>query len=309
MSEQQTPNDILKERLGVEAQGFYRITTFTDIKVGFSFWKDFEGVQNHSSLFHLIIEEKYWQDAKLARKPVVINVVYGKKTDNGVTMRQNPKPTEPLDLDFTDEYFYEPQTGFFYKKNRKIPARRILEEVYEKHIKTTRPLAGFFLRAKLEFWRKWLPIPLSWLAKFFHYCLYVISGDRYTYEFLFQEENLNGEIISSRIDRRMGQKKDHPQGKEEEKETKKFNLFGIVDVPQWPIVFYSALHLVIWFVMQYLSIPTEKVEKFFSNNFLGILYVIVSFWLLETIIPFALKKLIKFFSSFAALSTHKSIRV
>lgn len=309
MSERQTQNNILKEKLYVESQGFYDITIFTDTEVGFSFWRNFENVPDRVSLFHLLIENKYWKDVNLKRKPILITAVYGKKTDNGVIMRQNPKSNEPLDLDFTNEYFYDIQTGDFYKRNRKIEGRKILHEVYEKHTRTTKPFRGFFLRAKLKFWKEWLPVLLSLIAEFFHYCLYLISGDKYTYKFLFQEENLNGEIISSRMDERIGRVKNQPEGKENEKEAKKFNLFGIVDVPQWPIVFYSVLHLFVWFVIQYFSFTTGEVDEFFNNSFLSILYVIASFWFLETVIPFVLKKLIKFFSSLAALSAYKKIHV
>ena len=41
--------------------------------------------------------------------------------------------------------------------------------------------------------------------------------------------------------------------KESEKESKQIDFFGN-KVPQWPIVFYSMLHLSFWFLLKYFSI-------------------------------------------------------
>jgi len=168
------------------------------------------------------------------------------------------------------------------------------------------PLRGFFLRLKLRFWRVLLPWLFTFVSNIFYYLLLLISGDRYTYDFLFQEEKENGQIISSRMEDRVNRNK--AEVKEEDKEAKKIDFFGN-KVPQWPIVFYSALHLGAWFFVKYREIPTSQVEDFFSNNFLVVLYVIVSFWLLETILPLLLKKLIKYSSTLSFLASHKKINV
>ena len=100
----------------------------------------------------------------------------------------------------------------------------------------------------------------------------------------------------------------HPTAKEREKVAAKILFFGI-DVPQWPIVFYSALHLCLWYLIKHFSIEVKQIEDFFSNNFLVVLYVIVSFWLIETVLPFFLKKLVRLFSTLSFQSENKKISV
>lgn len=191
---------------------------------------------------------------------------------------------------------------------RQCKAGSVLLEVYRKHIKTTRPIGGLILRIRLRFWRIWLPwIPKS-LSFLSHYFLYLISGDRYTYEFLFQEETLNDEIISSRMKGRVGGGKNSAEVKEEDKEAKQIDFFGN-KVPQWAIVFYSILHLGVWLSLKYFGVSTDKIEEFFGNNFLLVLYVIVSFWIVGTVIPFLLKKMVKCFSTLAFRSASKAVKV
>lgn len=306
-------DNFLQKKFDFEKHGFYDVTLFTDNEIGFSFKKDFGSDKEHVSLFHLLIPKKGYIDTTITRKPLLITAVYGKKTDGGVTMRAldtSKLLDEPLDLNFTDEYFYDFKDHQLYRGKEKITGDQLLEEIYWKHIKCTKPIMGIILRLKLRFWRTWLVWILSMISKFFHYFLLIISGDRYKYEFVLQEETLNGVIISSRFDRRIGRGGTNqlPKPKEDDKEAKKIDFFGI-DVPQWPIVFYAILHLSILGVWKYLHYSTIEIKKFFDNNFLTVLYVIVSFWLVETVLPFCLKKLIKLFSTLSALSEYKNIKV
>lgn len=304
--------EILKTKFNFEKFGFYDPMELTDTDVGFSFKKDFKDIKDHVSLFHLLIPNNSFRDTRIKRKPILVTVVYGKKTDYGVSMRQleSSKLSEPIDLNFTDEFFYDIDTKKFYKGNKEIEAEDILKEVYEKHIKPSRYFIGFFLRLKFRFWRFVLPSIFSFISKIFHYFLLVISGDRYSYEFLFEEENLNGEIISSKSDLRMERqmRNQTAAGKEKEKEAKKIEFFGI-DVPKWPIVFYSILHLSIYAFLKYFGCSTTAIEDFLNNSFLVVLYVIVSFWIVETILPIILKWFVRFFSTLSARSLYKNLSV
>lgn len=302
-------NKRLRAKFDFEKYGFYSVTPYIDTRLGFGCKKKLnpQDTKNVSEI-GFYISNKILDDKSSTRKAFYIKATYGEEVLEGIRMRTGQNFHEPLDLEFRDEFFYDTVTEKIYKGNKEITGNEALLEVYGKHIKTTRPIRGLFLRAKLRFWRIWLPWIPKIVSYFGHYLLLLISGDKYTYEFLFQEENLNGQIISSRMEGRVGRNKDSAKVKEEDKQAKQIDFFGN-KVPQWPIVFYSSLHLLLWFTIKYLGIDTSKLENFFNNNFLIVLYVIVSFWIIETVLPFLLKKLIKYSSTLSFLSSHKTIKV
>lgn len=299
-------NKRLRAKFDFEKHGFYGVTPYIDTRLGFGCKKKLnpQDTKNVSGI-GFYISNKILDDQSSTRKAFYITATYGEELPEGIRMRTEQNFHEPLDLEFRDEFFYDTTTEKIYKGNNEITGNDALLEVYGKHIKTTRPVIGLFLRTKLRFWRIWLPwIPkiVSYLG---HYLLLLISGDKYSYEFLFQEENLNGQIISSRMAERVKRKE---ISKESAKESKEIDFFGN-KVPQWPIVFYSSLHLIFWFTIKYVGIDTSNLEGFFNNNFLLVLYVIVSFWIIETVLPFLLKKLVKYSSTLSFLASHKTIKV
>lgn len=302
-------NKRLRAKFDFEKNGFYAVTPYIDAQIGFGCKKKLnkEDTKNVSGI-GFYISNKILADTSSTRKAFYITATYGEELAEGIRLRTKQNFCEPLDLEFRDEFFYDTTTEKIYKKDKEVDANSVLLEVYGKHIKTTRPIVGLILRTRLRFWRIWLPwIPKS-LSFLSHYFLYLISGDRYTYEFLFQEETLNGEIISSRMDGRVGRGKNSAKVKEEDKESKQIDFFGN-KVPQWAIVFYSILHLAVWFSLKYFNIDVSKIKEFFGNNFLLVLYVIVSFWIVGAVIPFLLKKMIKYLSTLAFHSASKAVKV
>lgn len=302
-------NKRLRAKFNFDKHGFYGVSPYIDAQIGFGCKKKLnpQDTENVSGI-GFYIPNRTLNNTGYTKKAFYITATYGKELDDGIQVRSIRNFCEPTDLEFRDEFYFDTATEKIYKKDKEINANDLLLEVYGKHIKTTRPIWGLFARNKLRFWRIWLPwIPrsFSYLA---HYFLYVISGDKYTYEFLFQEETLNGKIISSKTEWRIGTEKDRLKIKEEEKEAKKIDFFGN-KVPQWPIVFYSMLHLCVWFSIKYSGVTTDGIEKFFDNNFLLVLYVIVSFWVIETVIPFLLKKSVKYSSILAFHTEHKAIKI
>lgn len=299
-------NKRLRAKFNFDKHGFYGVMPYIDAQVGFGCKKKLnpQDVNNVSGI-GFYISNKILADTGSTRKAFYITATYGEELADGIRMRTQQNFHEPLDLEFRDEFFYDTATEKIYKGDKEIEATEVLLEVYGKHIKTTRPIRGIFLRTKLRFWRvyfPWIPKSVSHLS---HYLLLLISGDKYTYKFLFQEENLNGQIISSRMAERVVRKEIK---KESEKESKQIDFFGN-KVPQWPIVFYSSLHMLLWFTIKYFGVDTSKLEDFFNNNFLLVLYVIVSFWIIETVLPFLLKKLVKYSSTLSFLASHKTIKV
>jgi len=302
-------NKRLRSKFNFEKYGFYSVTHYIDAQIGFGCKKKLnpQDTKNVSGI-GFYIPNKTYNDTGSTRKAFYITATYGEELAEGIRMRSKQNFYEPLDLEFRDEFFYDTSTEKLYKGNTEITGDKVLLEVYGKHIKTTRPIRGLYLRTKLRFWRILLPWPLKFLSNVFHYLLLIISGDKYTYEFLFQEENLNGQIISSRMEGRVGRNKESAKIKEEEKESKKIDFFGN-KVPQWPIVFYSMLHLCFWFLIKHFGTETRQIEDFFNNNFLLVLYVIVSFWFIETALPFLLKKLVKYLSAWSFQVANKTIKV
>lgn len=302
-------NKRLRGKFDFEKHDFYSVSPYIDTQIGFGCKKKLkpQDTENVSGI-GIYIPSRTLSDTTTTRKAFYATATYGKELSDGIQMRTDQNPSEPLDLEFRDEFFYDTATEKIYKGTKEIEANEMLLEIYNKHVKTTRPIRGLVLRLKLRFWRVILPWILTFVSNIFHYLLLLISGDRYSYNFLFQEEKQNGQIISSRMEGRVHRSKEEAKAKEEDKEAKKIDFFGN-KVPQWPIVFYSALHLGVWFVVMYREIPTDQIEDFFGNSFLVVLYVIVSFWLLETIFPLLLKKLIKYTSTLSFLASHKKINV
>ena len=302
-------NKRLRARFDFKKHGFLSVTPYIDTRLGFGCKKKLnpQDTKNVSGI-GFYISNKILDNQSSTRKAFYITATYGEELVDGIRMHTQQNFHEPLDLEFRDEFFYDTSTEKLYKGNKEITGDEALLEVYRRHIKTTRQIVGLYLRTKLRFWRIWFPWPLKFLSNVSHYLLFFISGDKYTYEFLFQEENLNGQIISSRMEGRVSRNKDSAKIKEEEKESKQIDFFGN-KVPQWPIVFYSILHFSFWFLIMYFGIKTDQIENFFGNNFLLVLYVIVSFWLVETVLPFLLKKFVKYFSTWSFQVTNKTIKV
>lgn len=302
-------NKRLRAKFDFDKYGFYSVTPYIDTQIGFGCKKKLnERDTKNVSGIGFYISNKTLGETTSTRKAFYITATYGEELPEGIRLRTKQNFCEPLDLEFRDEFFYDTTTEKIYKKDKEVEANSVLLEVYRKHIKTTRSIRGLVLRTRLRLWRIWLPwIPKS-LSFLSHYLLYLISGDKYSYEFLFQEETLNGQIISSKMEGRIGRGKETAKVKEEDKEAKPVDFFGN-KVPQWAIVFYSVLHLCFLFSLKYFGIQTDKIEEFFGNNFLLVLYVIVSFWIIGTVIPFLLKKSVKYGSTFAFHIGSKAIKV
>lgn len=301
-------NKRLRSKFDFEKLGFYGVVPYIDAQIGFGCKKKLnpQDTENVSGVGIYIPNQVFQQQG--SRKAFFITATYGKEIAEGIQLRGKHDLSEPIDLEFRDEFFYDIESEKLFKKEREITANDLLTEVYKKHIKPTKFFEGFSLRLELRFWQEWLPGVFKFVSSIFHYSLFIVSGDKYTYEFLFKEENLNGTIISSEMKGRIGRTREVAKGQEKEEEAKKIEFFGIT-VPQWPIVFYSVLHLCAYFLAVHFGLFTTAVKSFFDNNFLVVLYVVVSFWLIETVLPYLLKKLIKGSSTLAFLSSVKKINV
>ncbi len=138
--------------------------------------------------------------------------------------------------------------------------------------------------------------------------LYIISGDKYSYEPFFEEETLNGKIFKSRLRPPIENVKNDEKLKEDLKKSAKISFFNH-EVRHWPIVFYSISHGLFYVLFMLKNYKPIILITVFKNNFLTIIYVILSLWLVETITPKCLIFLIKIFSRLSFTSQYKSINI
>ena len=204
-----------------------------------------------------------------------------------------------MDVEFPKQYFYDIRTNELYEKNKKITADKLINDVYNKHIKSTRPIKGLFIRMKIRFWRILMKSMFDIISKFFHHLLFIISGNRYSYEPVLETETLN--------DLRF-KKTEKPKMKEKLKEGKKFNFYGY-EASQWSIVFYSLLHFLLYVYFMYSGYKPIFITTIFKNNFLVIIYAILSLWIIETVMQTFLMFLIKYFSRLSADSLYGAIKL
>jgi len=284
--------------------GFKNPVFYTDGSIGFSIRKDSVSKDGNATQLSVYVYEDDLNSKDSNRKPLVIHTTYGVVTsDGGIRIRSNPKLSDPIDFESTETYYYNIVSGDFYKENENISANKIIDEIYKKHMKSTKSFFGFWLRSKIFFWKLFLSTLFKFISDTFCLLLYVVSGDRYSYAPFFEEETLNGEIIKSRLDIPKIIK-----AKEEVKRSKKILLLGY-DAPYWPIIFYAILHGLLYLVFMHYNYKPILITTLLKNNFLTIIYVILSLWFLEKVIPSGLKSLVKIFSKLSFRSQYKSISV
>ncbi|MCX6736159.1 MAG: hypothetical protein NTZ13_03690 [Candidatus Parcubacteria bacterium] len=299
-------NDIFIKKFEPEKHGFTDVVKFEGVENGFSFQKKIGGEDAvYTSLFQIYIPRAILTDTSIIKKPLNIHVSYGKRVEGGVQMRSEQKLSEPLDAEFPNEYFYDPCKGELYSGNKKISGNDILKKIYEQHIKNTRPIRGFFLRTKIYFWRTVAKNVLLGIGKIFHWVLFAISGNRYIYNYIFEEEKRNGETISTKFGTI-----DEKKIKESEslKESKKIDFIGL-KVSRWSVIVYSSVHFSLYWYFVYTHYYSRSLWRVFENNFLTVIYVVLSFWVLETALPKTIERSMRICTKLAYLSEIKKVKI
>ncbi|KKQ45970.1 MAG: hypothetical protein US63_C0008G0008 [Candidatus Moranbacteria bacterium GW2011_GWC2_37_8] len=280
--------------------GFNDVTPYTDGSIGVSARKVFNPNKND----HVIQISFYLSDSELesSKRKVISHATYGKisRDGEGITIRSKNKLTDPVDISNYDDYSFDIVTGELYRKNKKISADELVAEVYSDHMKSTKPLKGLFLRFRMFFWRMFMNWIFEGFSKVFYFLFYLISGDRYSYAPFFETETLNGTIIKSRIE--------NIEAKEETKKAKKMKFLSY-EADYWPIIFYSVMHAFLYLFFMYKSYKPVVIITVFKNNFLTIVYVILSLWIIEILLPKLFKFLIRFFATVSFRFQYKSIKI
>lgn len=297
-----------------DTYGFYGLTSYID-GIGFSVKKDLPDDRANTSLISFYIPEDSGTDNK---KPIIIDATYGPRRGDSVALRsiEEVKVSSPVDLSSRDDYYYDAVNDKLFERDRETSPQEIIDDIYRKHTKSTRPITGLWLRAKIVFWRFFLGGLLARLSKFFQYVLRITTGDRYFYEPIMEKEVLNGKILRHRLKELIG--KDDPGAGlpevkdvvEKDEESAKFDFFGMgYMVSHWVIVFYCILHLLLYFIFCLFRWKPAVIVTIFKNPFLTVVYVVVSLWVLESRVPGWLKILIKRSAMGSFKVTYKRIRI
>lgn len=303
---QQNFVDVFRKIDGVS--GFYGLTPYTDGNIGFSIKKDFSpsDADEHTSIISFYVPNKPGElDEK---KHIIIDANYGEKRGESISIRATEKTSisAPIDLISADDYYYDFSTKKLFHKTEEISPIALAQKIYSEHIKPTKPVRGLWLRIKLLFWKEILRTAFELLSRFFHYLLLIITGDRYSYVPVLQEEILNNQIIAHRFKEMVGHTKE--RGRAISQEGAKFNFLGY-QASYWTIIFYSILNLALYLYCEAINWKPPIVVTLIKNSFLTLIYVIVSLWFLEAVVPRALKFLIKYSAVFSFRSASKRIRV
>lgn len=299
-------NKIFINKFNLKRYGFYKLTPFVDCNIGFSVLKKLNSNDNDNvTLLKIYIDPEILKTED-EKKLLSVGVAYGKKSKYGVTLRsfENIKLADPIDIECSD-YFYNIKTEKLYKNNKEITGDKFINEVYSKHIESTKPIRGLLVRTKIKFWRTLMKSVYEFVFKFFYCILWLISGNRYSYEPFSEEEILNNRVIKSKYEEI---KKQEREVKEELKESKKFDFFGY-NASTWSIVFYSFLHLLIYTIFMYYDYKPIFITTILKNNFLTLVYVFFSLFIIEVAIPKFLMLLIKYFSKLSFNSKYKKIKL
>lgn len=304
MLDRKEENKIFIEKFNPQKFGFFDLKPFVDCYIGFSVKRKLEGrLDDYVTLLSIYIPDRVFSDIEITKKPLFIYATYGKKIEDGIKTRENSKYTDPTDCEFPDEYFYDIETKNLHQNNKIISADELINKVYNKHIKSTKLIRGFWIRAKIRFWRILIKNISKVITKVFYFLLFIISGNRFKYEPIVEIETLNNKVIKSKYE-----KIKNTEMKEVLKESEKFDFLAY-KASRWSIIFYSLLHFIFYIIFFYTNCQPMFLITIFKNNFLTLIYVILSLWTIEAVIPKFLMSLIRLFSTLSFNAKYKSIKL
>jgi hypothetical protein len=297
-----------------EKNDFYSFSPYKE-EIGFSVQKKLSenDIENASMLSFYIPNNPVEPNNK---KSIIISATYGKKVENGISVRNKVKLFSPIDLMSKGDYYYDVTNNRLLKDDEEILPIELADEVYENHIKPTKLLKGFWIRSKILFWRIILNKVFNYASIFLSNLLYLLTGDRYSYEGMLGKEVLNNTIIDHHFkdligaeDNSVYTKKSIIEITKKNGRSRRFKFFGY-ETSYWTIRVYSIIILSSYvYLYYYINWKPLVVTKIFQNTLLLTCFIIISLWLVELIIPTILKKLVKKFASFSTYCLEKKIKV
>lgn len=298
-STQELINILSPEGLGIE-----KLTPFNGGSLGFSLLKKLpnEKRDGYFSQLGVHVSEVNSKATSPNRKSLVLRATYGKLSEDNddIYIRQNPTLFEPLDIENSTDYYYDINTNEVYENSKRIEGSKILSIFYQSHVKSTKPFKGLWIRIKILFWKYFLYYFFERISAFFRWVLYTLSGIHYSYEPFFETEKINGRITKSKIN--------DIQVNEVKEEGRKIQFFNF-EVKYWPIIVYCLLHAIVYSIMIIIPFKPIYITTIFKNNFLTVVYVILSLSIFETGLPKILILFVKFFSRISFSCQNKNLKV
>lgn len=260
-----------KQLFGLPKDGFQEPVDLMDTEIGFSVYKEREE-KGFKSLFRFYIKNEDLNKEGIL--PITITASYGKEYEGGITISSSEfkrKLNGPIDFISENEFFYNIKDNKIYKKDKKteISGINLLKKEDSLHMKTTRA-SGAWLVFKL-FWFH------SVLTKFWEVVFMTISA----FQYLISGEKIK--IFDNLIDSNKYSKTTTYKPLDV-KESELINLWGY-KVKPWIAVIYSFLHLIIFIIFYNHSFKPPLLIALFKNNFLTLMYGIISLGLANIFLP------------------------
>jgi hypothetical protein len=179
----------------------------------------------------------------------------------------------PRSFDITDEVTFSETTGKFYRNGRVLDLVKYLKEKIRRNESVLLPFRGLFERFVRRL-RWYLVAPLAgFFSATFVSLFYLATGKRllpekreHHYVYLSAGTEAEQLVVES--------------GLSEDKKVTEIDFFGMKVKPA-PLITYASLNLVGYLILYSLSFKPPILKTLFENTFLSILYVVVTYSLLE----------------------------
>lgn len=267
--------DNFKLKFNLPQAGFLKPVDLQDTQIGFSVYKERE-VEGFKSLFRVYIKnEDFKKNGDL--KPIVISAIYGKETENGITISSTEFERGrdwPIELISEGEYFFNIKTYDFFKDNKVITGIDILKQIDKQHLKPTKPFVGIPIRTKLFMFHTVFASIIRFVFNIFSGIQYLVSGKKiHIFENLTESKYRISEPFTKDLQSTQG---------------KHIKIFEY-EVEAWVAALYCSFHLFCYGLLYFYQYKPSWIITIFTNNFLTTMYAIVSLGLANTVLSKILK--------------------
>lgn len=255
---------------------FLEPINLTDTEIGFSVYKT-RKEHGFKSLFRVYVSGKDFK-APTSLKPVTVTASYGKESGDRLVISSSDfdrKLNWPIDLLSEGEFFYDIKSDRLCYGQQEIDGLELLEIVDGWHTKPTRLVGGSWLRIKMFWFHSVLTSVFKILFDIVSGIQYLISGYKIHIFDRLTESRMH---IHPFEHRKLKDFRDEP-----------IDIFGY-KVEPWIAALYSTSHLCAYLIFYLLDYKPLLLKNIFNNNFLTLIYAIVSLGLFNAILPQPLKQ-------------------
>jgi len=276
-------------------QGFQSLTPFIDSSTGFSVVKKFKNSKTKLSLIKVSLQD----NDGTARRRIYVRAAFGRldKDRSALLPTKSPNRLAPIDIESVGEYFYDPLKDLLYEGDEVTTAQKIMDKFYSEHIKSTKVFVGAPLRLRLVLQVKMPAQFFRLVEKVSHFLLLIFSGERFSWNPFFQNESTNSSAQGGA-----------GNGSPDDKPPKTLSIFGY-EASRWAVVVYALINLAVYTLFVEFNFKPRILSRLIENNFLTVMYVVLSLGLIDFVLPRCLKYLIKLASNRAAEYPFKKIKI